>query len=457
MTAHAIRGPFSATTLTGTLLRIRSAVRKLAVRKLPYKLATFLVAATMALGVAQLTWAQDENLLFNFYSAPAKDGEDPYLYGALIMDSECSLYGAAEGGGKYSPNGVVFKLTPNPKGKDPWKITVLHSFKGYDSEKPSKSDGAFPYSAVIMDGSGNLYGVTFVGGTEDLGTVYKLTPTAKGAWKETILHNFTGGSDGVNPSQPLTLDADGNIYGTTGSGGNGEYCQGVGCGIVFELSPTKSGPWTETIIHAFQGSLNGMGCDGSGPTGQLYLNAQGNMYGATYEGGCPDGGTVFELTSNGSGGWGYGQVFVLPSAGQAAAPLGGVIGDAEGNLYGLWGGGVYELQGSGSSFTYETLYFFSDIGGGPDGTQGGGLIFDTSGNLYATSYGGGNGYGTIFELSPAGGGTWNEETLWMFNHADGSNPVCSLLLDGKGNLYGSTPYGGGNGFNGGVIFQITPQ
>ncbi|MGA7078972.1 MAG: choice-of-anchor tandem repeat GloVer-containing protein [Terriglobales bacterium] len=419
-------------------------------------MATSLVVAAMALILAQLASAQTENVLFNFNnSSTGKDGQTPYLYGSLIMDSEGNLYGAADNGGKS--HGVVFKLTPKAKGKDPWKITILHSFKGYDSKKPSKSDGDLPESAVIMDGQGNVYGTTYEGGTADMGTVYELSPTLKGAWTETILHSFTGGDDGVGPSQPLTMDAEGNIYGTTGSGGNGEYCQGIGCGIVFELSPTKSGPWTETIIHAFQGSENQMGCDGSGPVGQLYLNAQGNMYGATYEGGCPDDGTVFELTSNGDGAWNYGQVFVYPGAGLAAAPLGGVIGDAEGNLYGLWDGGVYELQGSGDSFTYETLYFFCSNCDGPIGTQGGGLIFDSSDNLYGTSYGGGNGYGTVFELSPAGGGTWNEETLWMFNHTDGSNPVCSLLLDGKGNLYGSTPYGGASDFGAGVIFQITPQ
>ena len=117
-------------------------------------MATSLVVAAMALILAQLASAQTENVLFNFNnSSTGKDGQTPYLYGSLIMDSEGKLYGAADNGGKS--HGVVFKLTPKAKGKDPWKITILHGF-GYDSKKPSKSDGDLPESAVIMDGQGNV-------------------------------------------------------------------------------------------------------------------------------------------------------------------------------------------------------------------------------------------------------------------------------------------------------------
>lgn len=417
------------------------------------------LAITFAFALASDAFAQTENILYNFNTnTKGTDGEDPYLYGALIMDADGNLYGTAANGGKT--HGVVYELTPKADGKDPWKIKILHSFKGYDSSDPKKSDGDFPWSGLIMDSSGNLYGVTGEGGTSNNGTVYRLSPNGKGGWKETILHNFAGGTDGTDPSYPLTMDSQGNLYGTTSAGGNGEYCAGEGCGIVFELSPTESGPWTETIIHAFQGFSQtlcdeGQPGDGNGPVGQLYLAPSGNMFGPTSEGGCYNPGTVYELTPNGSGGWNYGQIFVFPSAGNGATPEGGLTGDAEGNLYGTWSTGVYELQASGA---YEVLYYTCNgCPGSPTDFVGGTPIFDSSGNLYATSYGTVDGaYGTVFELSPTASGLWNEQTLWSFDHTDGSNPECTLR-DSKGNLYGATAYGGGTSPTGaGVIFQITP-
>ena len=241
-----------------------------------------------------------------------------------------------------------------------------------------------------------------------MGTVYELSPTLKGAWTATILHSFTGGDDGVGPSQPLTMDAEGNIYGTTGSGGNGEYCQGIGCGIVFELSPTKSGPWTGNYHSCLPRvrEPNGMRWKRTGRAtvpqcSRKYVRRdlrRRSPMTAQFSNSCEWRRRV-ELWPR----------LRISGRGLSWARLGGVIGDAEGNLYGLWDGGVYELQGSGDSFTYETLYFFCSNCDGPIGTQGGGLIFDSSDNFYGTSYGGGNGYGTVFELSPAGGGTWNEE------------------------------------------------
>src|ERR1035438_477135 len=173
---------------------------------------------------------------------------------------------------------------------------VLHSFNG------TLVHGTSPQSALVSDASGNLYGTTFFGGAVSLGTVYKLTPTSKGGWTQTVLYSFKGGSDGSNPSASLVLDPLGNMYGTTESGGGATaYCGGysAGCGTVFKLAPNSSGGWTESVIHAFQG-----GGDGGLPEAGLVFDSVGNLYGTAASGGSTSNyGIVFELTLTSSGGW----------------------------------------------------------------------------------------------------------------------------------------------------------
>jgi len=430
--------------------------------------ATLAMMLILTLILASSASAQTEKVLFNFNANSTKDGANPYLYGALVMDSAGNLYGTAANGGKT--HGIAFKLTPTTKGQ--WKEQVMHNFAGYDTADPSKSDGDFPYAALIEDASGNFYGVADEGGTLNYGNVYKLSPTASGGWKETILYNFTNGNDGGYPGYPLVMDSSGNLYGVA-EGGNGANCDN-GCGVLFELSPTTKGPWKETTVHIFQGTAPGT-CppqpgdvdDGSDPVGPLYIDSSGNMFGATALGGCNNedainSGTVYELTPNGSGGWNYGQILALPSPNGGSNPSGSVVEDSSGNLYGMYSageGGVWTCLASACSSTYYLVDAFScppaGCGGLPASTRGGGLILDSLGNLYGTSYNGGNVYGTVFELSP--GQTWTEETLWSFTETDGANPYCTLIRDSEGNFYGSTAYGGvSSGTGSGVIFEVTP-
>jgi hypothetical protein len=213
-----------------------------------------------------------------------KDGIHPS--DGLLFDAAGNLYGAAFGGGGNCSGGcgAVFQLVPRSNGK--WREKVLHAFSGMN-------DGGYPNGGLILDSAGNLYGTTNLGGNRGdcqgfgCGVVFRLTPTSNGGWKETVLHTFTGGRDGAGPVY-LTLDAAGNLYGTTRDGGltNCQYC-----GVAFELTPTSNGEWKETVLHSFTG-----GKDGGSPASGLILDGKGNLYGAAYDGGADGWGVVFELT-----------------------------------------------------------------------------------------------------------------------------------------------------------------
>ncbi|HEY3778975.1 MAG TPA: choice-of-anchor tandem repeat GloVer-containing protein [Rhizomicrobium sp.] len=205
-----------------------------------------------------------ESVLHSFGSG--SDGVAPYQ-GGLVADNAGNLYGTTSTGGAYGGGGTVFRVAPD--GTE----MVLYSFTGY-------SDGLGPYSGVILDKQGNIYGTTVLGGgtgcgENGCGTVFKLAPDGT----ETVLHAFTGGSDGSQPIGDLVIDKEGNLYGTTDSGGAGYE------GVVFKLTPDG----TETVLHAFNGG------DGDSPVGGLILY-EGNLYGTTAGGGANNAGTVFEVT-----------------------------------------------------------------------------------------------------------------------------------------------------------------
>jgi uncharacterized repeat protein (TIGR03803 family) len=225
--------------------------------------------------------------------------------GNLILDAAGNLYGTTYDGGGHNL-GTVFKLKPNPDGPY-WTVSILHSFTG--------TDGGHPYAGVILDAAGNLYGTTAAGGAYDAGTVFEVSPTAGGGWTEKILHNFpqpvnsllNNGTDGSYPGAGVIFDAAGNLYGTTPVGGNGGGPGGICtfpeeevCGVVFELSPTASGGWTEKILLNFNGGNGGY------PYGGLIFDAAGNLYGTTLYGNfCPGNeigcGVVFELSPTAAG------------------------------------------------------------------------------------------------------------------------------------------------------------
>ncbi len=218
-----------------------------------------------------------------------------YPSASLIFDTAGNLYGTTwEGGSGTYPLGTAFELTPTAGGG--WTEKVLHSFNF------NGTDGVQPLAGLIFDAAGNLYGTTLDGGPHAYGTVFVLTPTAGGGWTEKVLHAFGNPGDGAELYAGLIFDAAGNLYGTTVNGGTSDNCRSYnnlpGCGTVFELT-SAGGVWTETVLHSF----NDNGTDGFYPEAGLILDAAGNLYGTTFEGGtyscigygC---GTVFELTPN---------------------------------------------------------------------------------------------------------------------------------------------------------------
>ena len=274
------------------------------------------------------------------------------------------------------------------------------------------------------------------------------------AAEEKVLHSFSGGADGTYPYGGLIFDAAGNLYGTTTSGGTSNT------GTVFELTPAAGGTWTEKVLHSFSG-----GTDGIHPYAGLIFDAAGNLYGTTDLGGAYGYGTVFELTPAAGGTWTEKVLHNFNNGGtDGTRPYARLTFDAAGNLYGTtYGGGAYNSYGTvfeltpaaGGTWTEKVLHSF---GSGTDGLiPYGGLIFDAAGNLYGTTaYGGTNDLGTVFELTPKAGGGWTEKVLYSFGDGtDGVSPLAGLIFDAAGNLYGTTQHGGT--YNYGTVFEIAPS
>jgi uncharacterized repeat protein (TIGR03803 family) len=322
---------------------------------------------------------------------------------------------------------------------------TLYNFTGY-------GDGGNPLSSLVMKADGSLYGTTFVGGAFGAGEVFELRPNAGGDWTETVLYSFTGGLDGANPFYAgVIFDASGNLYGTTADGGTSKL------GTVFELTPTKSG-WSESVLYSFAG-----GADGASPYAGLAFDAAGNLYGTTYEGGSYDDGTVFELKPGSNGQWTETVIHTF-NGNNGAAPAGGLVLDAGGNVYGVTQGGgvskagvVFELvHSSAGIWTGKILHSFA---GGNDGSSpyAETLVFDRQGNLYGTTMGGGAfQFGTVFQLSRNAAGAWSEAVLYSFDGTVAANPYSGLIHDGKGNLYGTCANGNGE-TTVGAVFELSPE
>jgi uncharacterized repeat protein (TIGR03803 family) len=266
------------------------------------------------------TWT--ERVLFQFTGG--KDGSQPWS--GLILDATGNLYGTTSGGGNssdcaYSSCGVVFELTRSSNGD--WKEQVLHAFSG--------KDGGSPLASLVFDGRGNLYGTTEWDSVYFGGVVFELVHDSGGEWTEHVLHWFSRGSDGGNPVAGLILSAAGHLYGTTEFGGDLGACGGGGCGVVFELTRTSNGRWSEHVLHDFTG-----GADGANPLAVVIFDRAGNLYGTTSLGGSGGlgNGTIFELMPSSKGEW---TTHVLHQFGVGRGPgnpNAGLILDAENNLYG---------------------------------------------------------------------------------------------------------------------------
>jgi uncharacterized repeat protein (TIGR03803 family) len=308
-------------------------------------------------------------------------------------------------------------------------LTTLYSFTG-------QADGADPLGDLIMDSQGNLYGMTALGGNftncspNSCGVIYEISPSGQ----ETILYSFVGGVDGGEPSGGLTMDARGNLYGTTPSFGKNSW------GVAFEFVRSTS---TFRLLYTFGGKP-----DGGEPEGRLLRDGQGNLYGVTAEGGTRNRGTVYKLTSAGV----ETILHNFVQSADGALPNAGLIRDSKGNFYGttiLGGtysiGTVYKLGPAGGESVVATFH-------GVDGQNPyGGLVRSATGYLYGTTeVGGGAGLGTVFAVTPTG----VESPVYNFSGADGEYPFSDLVMDAQGNLYGTTS--GGGAFGHGTVFKVTP-
>jgi uncharacterized repeat protein (TIGR03803 family) len=357
--------------------------------------------------IKQTSTGWQYQVIHNFHG-PQHDGENPA--GPLLFDSVGNLYGTTLSDGDsntcssqhHSDCGTVFKLSRTSNGG--WAETILYRFT-------HGTDGSYPIGNLLLDSAGNLYGTTSGGGsfkgnlcsTFGCGVVYELSPGASG-WTETVLHTFTGGSDGFEP-MALTPDSSGNFLGVAGFGGTvNSSCGRAGCGILFKLTPGAGG-WSLSVIYSFSG-----GSDGANPKAPLVFGMQGNLFGTAAGGGsvqCNGGcGTVFELSPNGSG------------------------------------------------WNFSDVYSFS----GPDGEYPHGILFDAAGDLFGVAYGGdpnclSDGCGVLFKLVPDSN-NWTETVLYKFKGTTDGEFPSAVIMDDAGNLFGTAQ--GGGAHNLGTIFEFTP-
>ena len=427
-----------------------------------------LICALTMLAV-QAAQAQTYKVIYNFTGG--SDGAAPEA--GVVIDRAGNLYGTTSTRGAFDV-GTVFRLAPKGSG---WILSPLYSFTG-------GSDGQFPAAPVTIGPDGNLYGITFNGGNNGCelgcGTVFKLTfparvcEAANCPWSESVLYRFTGGGDGANPTGDVLFDAAGNIYGTTEGGGSNSK------GTVFKLAHSGSG-WTESVLHSFDAQS-----DGELPQSGVIFDSAGNLYGTAIYGGPNDDGTVFELTPSGSG-WTEQTLYGFTGESDGAYPVGGLIFDSAGNLYDSAsgagpnnGGTVFELSPSGGNWMFTTLYGLTcsgdwcndslDRGGrargflppgfsGSPGPQAN-LLMDAAGNLYGTTFSDGPyGCGSIFKLTPSGGG-WTYTSLHDFSGGTaGCMSAGNVAMDRSGNLYGTASIGGTGKCTQspcGIVWEITP-
>src|SRR5207248_3353836 len=314
-----------------------------------------------------------------------------------------------------------------------------------------EDEGEYADTDLETDSAGNIYGTTVLGWDFGSGTVFKLSHTSTG-WVQTVLYSFTSGADGGEPYKGVTIDRQGNLYGTAVSGGSGS-CEG-GCGVVYKLT-NSGGTWTQTVIHAFTG-----GDDGSGPGARVTVDRNGDIYGMTPTGGTYGVGTIYKIHPD-AGTWDFQVVHTFTGGADGSSGSAGRMLLNHGRLYGAaTTGGVY---GSGVIFQltptpvgewdFKTLYSFH---GQPDGSfPYGALLRAAAGNFYGTTYyGGRNGIGAVYELTPRPIGEWRERVIYSFqNGSDGNSPISNLVRDAGGNLYGTTSEGG---LGSGTIFKLSP-
>jgi uncharacterized repeat protein (TIGR03803 family) len=393
-----------------------------------------LLLTTLAL-LCLAAFANAQNYKFSvIYSFPNTGSGPSRVSNNLILDGAGNLYGVSAQGGKYQ-QGTVFEVTQTGK------LTVLYSFKG-------SPDGAGPLSSLFRDAAGNLYGTTFAGGITSqcangdtgCGAVYKLTPTGK----ETVLYAFSGSSDGALPTMSVAVDNAGNVYGTTLN--DAEAGGDAGNGLVYKISSNG----TFTALHTF--CLVDPSCsDGQYPTSGPVLDRQGNVYGVTAGGGQFNGGTFYKVTPAGD------ESVIFDFANEYESQTSGNLSrDAKGSFYGVTatgtlntvdGGKIFKVTANGAE---NVPYAFCVLPGCPAGDEPEApLQIDSSGNIFGVvTYGGKNGSGGVFKITPNG----NETLIYNFPAGFSSYGV---VMDTSGNLFGVSINGGK--FNAGEVYKLSPQ
>ena len=390
----------------------------------------FVIALSLVTASATTT-----DVIFSF-----EEEEGEYADTDLETDSAGNIYGTTVLGGEFG-SGTIFQLTPTPNG---WQHTVLYSFTG-------GADGGEPYKGVTIDWRGNLYGTAVTGGSGSCeggcGVVYKLTKSG-GTWNQTVIHAFTGGDDGSGPGARVTVDRGGNVYGMTPTGGT------YGVGTIYKIRP-HAGSWDFQVIHTFTGGADGA----SGSAGRMLLQLN-RLYGAATVGGLYGNGVVFKLTPTAVGEWDFRVLYSFHGQPDGSFPYGALL-RVSGKIYGTtyYGGennigAVYELSPRRvGEWDGRVIYSFQN---GSDGNSPiSNLVRDAVGNLYGTTSEGGSGSGTIFKLTPIGGGQWTESVVHPFEGPpDGGFSYNGMVVDRFGNFYGATVHGGTE--DDGCVYKFTP-
>jgi len=387
----------------------------------------------LTVGSAKAAVAQNFQVIYTFTGF--RDGAQPYS-GLTVRSG--ALYGTTHSGNEGANWGNVYQL----KFHGGWIYSALQLFDGTLESRPVFGPSGLLYGTSPNNIAGLIYGY-----------VYSLQPPVSAvchsvtcSWNTTVIYAFGGGADGASPRYgELVFDPAGHMYGTTAVGGNGN-------GVIYQM--TRSGSaWSEQPIYTFSGP------DGSTPASAVAFDTTGNMYGTTMLGGQNGFGTVYELSPNG-GGWTEKVLYSFQGGSDGTTPTAGLFLDAAGNLYGSTinggsggAGTIFELSPNGSNWNYSLLYSFSgNANCGPGGT----LSMDASGSLYGTTFcAGANNLGSIFKLTPSGGG-WTYSSLHDFTGgSDGSKPFSNVSFDDAGNMFGTASAGGSQ--HSGTVWEITAQ
>jgi uncharacterized repeat protein (TIGR03803 family) len=407
------------------------------------------ILAIVVLMASPCAFAQSLTTLYSFGSQP-HDGADPMS--GIVFDKAGNIFGSAAIDGSQHGDGTVFELVRPDHPDGSWNRVAVHEFHG-------TPDGSLPESLPVLTASGKLFGTTWSGGVMNLGTVFASIPpaTADGSWTTKILYSFGSfRGDGLNPNNGM-ISAHGSLFGVTSGGGIGRR------GTVFMLTPpaAPSGSWTEKVLYSFNALP-----DAAFPSSPLTIDANGNLFGTALQGGANNLGAIYEISPPAASGGAWTETVIYSFNGtDGTLPIGRLVIDASGALYGTTDGGGSKEEGTvfkltrpattGAPWTESILFNFS--GGIDGGNPSAGVTLDNEGHVFGPASTGGAGGpdfgGVIFVLSPPAveGDEWTENILHHFGGPDGFSPVAPVVLR-KDAIYGTTMLGGD--FGKGTIFRL---